>query len=232
MENQPILDANRAFNALDHHGFVAVPSALSEGECIGLRHLYEEEKLFRSKINMQRYRFGMGEYKYFSYPLPPLIQSLREAFYRSLVPIANEWMERLGVDIHYPNELPDFLSDCHARGQRRPTPLILRYTEGGYNTLHQDIYGEVFFPFQVVFMLTQSENDYVGGQLVFVEQLPRAQSRAEVVSPAQGDAVIFTTNFRPVMGSRGYYRTKMKHGVSTVKEGIRYTLGLIFHDAA
>jgi len=232
MEKNIKLDGDHALKTLDSHGFSLVPSVLSEKECIGITDLYEEEKLFRSTINMQRYRFGMGEYKYFSYPLPPLIQSLREGFYRQLAPIANEWMNRLGVDLRYPHELRDFLSLCHSKEQQRSTPLILRYTEGGYNTLHQDIYGEVFFPFQVVFMLKQRGNDYQGGELVFVEQLPRAQSRAEVVTPLQGDAVIFTTNFRPVKGSRGYYRARMKHGVSPVKEGIRYTLGLIFHDAA
>jgi hypothetical protein len=174
----------------------------------------------------------MGEYKYFSYPLPILVRSLRERFYTPLVPVANEWMERLGIENRYPGELNEFLSTCHSKSQMRPTPLVLRYESGGYNTLHQDIYGEIFFPFQVVFMLTQPGRDYEGGELVFVEQLPRAQSRAEVVIPQLGDAVIFTTNFRPVKGSRGYYRASMKHGVSPVKRGVRYTMGIIFHDAS
>ena len=180
---------------------------------------------------MQRYRFGSGEYKYFAYPLPAIIQQLREQMYPLLTPLANDWMQRLGVDLKYPSELETFLSQCHSKEQRRPTPLILRYEKGGYNTLHQDIYGEIFFPFQVVFMLNRPGTDYEGGELVFVEQVPRAQSRAEVIIPSVGDAIVFTTNFRPVKGSKGYYRTRMKHGVSPVKNGLRYTMGIIFHDA-
>ena len=180
---------------------------------------------------MQRYRFGMGEYKYFSYPLSPLIESLRRTFYPALVAIANDWMEKLNSDIRYPEDLDEFLSRCHSAGQRRPTPLILRYEAGGYNTLHQDLYGEVYFPFQAVVMLSRPGIDYQGGELVFVEQLPRAQSRAQVLSPAQGDAVVFTTNFRPVKGAKGFYRGRMKHGVSQVTSGVRYTTGTIFHDA-
>lgn len=217
---------------LDARGFAVIPSVLSENQCRQIKELYPAEKPFRSTINMQRYRFGMGEYKYFSYPLPGLVQALREEFYRPLVPVANEWMYRLGMDIRYPARLSEFLSVCHSHRQQRPTPLVLRYEHGGYNTLHQDIYGEIFFPFQAVFMLTQPGRDYEGGELVFVEQLPRAQSRAEVASPQLGDAVIFTTNFRPVRGTRGFYRAKMKHGVSPVKSGIRCTMGLIFHDAS
>jgi hypothetical protein len=180
---------------------------------------------------MQRYRFGKGEYKYFNYPLPPLIQALRERIYPHLAAVANEWMKFSGSAIQYPAELQQFLDHCHAHEQKRPTPLILRYNAGGYNTLHQDIYGEVFFPFQVVLMLKQPWKDFEGGELVFVEQVPRAQSRAVVLSPHLGDAIIFTTNFRPVQGVRGYYRSRMKHGVSTVTKGERVTLGIIFHDA-
>lgn len=218
--------------SLDAHGFAQAKNVLSRETCEGIVRLYNDEKLFRNTINMQRYRFGMGEYKYFSYPLPSMIQVLREGFYQPLVSIANDWMSRLSIDTIYPAELKKFLSLCHSKDQQRPTPLILHYETNGYNTLHQDIYGEVYFPFQVVFMLTESGKDFEGGELVFVEQLPRAQSRAEVVNPGQGDAVIFTTNFRPVKGAKGYYRAKMKHGVSRVKKGIRYTMGLIFHDAA
>jgi hypothetical protein len=218
--------------SLDRCGFAQITKVLSPEACERFIHFYSDEKLFRSTVNMERYRFGKGEYKYFSYPLPHLIQSLREDFYKPLVPVANDWMQRLGIDVTYPEELAEFLSICHSKNQQRPTPLMLRYEAGGYNTLHQDIYGEAYFPFQVVFMLAEPEKDYDGGELVFVEQLPRAQSRAEVVNPGLGDAVIFTTNFRPVKGSKGYYRAKMKHGVSPLKKGMRYTMGLIFHDAS
>jgi uncharacterized protein len=217
---------------VDGKGFVRLKEVLTPEFCERMISLYAEETLFRSTIDMQRYRFGLGEYKYFRYPLPGPLQSLREAFYPLLVPIANEWMSRLGIQTHYPQELNEFLATCHAKEQKRPTPLMLRYEAGGFNTLHQDIYGEVYFPFQIVFMLTQPGRDYEGGELVFVEQVPRAQSRAEVINPGIGDAVIFTTNFRPVKGSKGYYRAKMKHGVSPVKNGRRYSMGLIFHDAS
>lgn len=217
--------------SLDARGFVRIPSVLSEDDCSEMISLYSREQLFRSTIDMKRYRFGQGEYKYFNYPLPEIIQSVREGFYPELVPVANDWMNRLGEDANFPDTLGEFLARCHAKGQLRPTPLILRYEVGGYNTLHQDIYGDVFFPFQIVFMLTQPGKDYEGGELVFVEQLPRAQSRAEVILAEVGDAVIFTTNFRPVKGSRGFYRARMKHGVSSIKKGIRFTMGVIFHDA-
>jgi uncharacterized protein len=232
MEKIKITDWTKVRESLDGCGFASVKGVLTREACVGLIDHYSDEKLFRSTINMERYRFGRGEYKYFSYPLPHLIQSLRKDFYKPLVPIANDWMQRLGIDVAYPEDLAEFLSVCHAKDQIRPTPLMLRYEAGGYNTLHQDIYGEVYFPFQVVFMLSEPAKDYDGGELVFVEQLPRAQSRAEVVKPGLGDAVIFTTNFRPVRGSKGYYRARMKHGVSPVKEGMRYTMGLIFHDAS
>jgi uncharacterized protein len=224
-------DWMHARETLDGKGFVQLKEVLSPSDCEQVIDFYNEEQLFRSTINMQRYRFGLGEYKYFNYPLPDPLQPLREGFYSMLVSLANEWMSRLGISAHYPKDLTDFLGDCHAKNQVRPTPLMLRYGPGGFNTLHQDIYGEVYFPFQVVFMLTQPGKDYEGGELVFVEQLPRAQSRAEVMNPGLGDAVIFTTNFRPVKGSKGYYRAKVKHGVSLVKSGRRYTMGLIFHDA-
>lgn len=224
-------DRNAAQTALDRSGFVKIPSVLSEAECEGLKGLYDNTDMFRSTIDMQRYRFGLGEYKYLKYPLPPLIQELRTTFYSALVTVANDWMQHLGLDIRYPENLQAFLSLCHSKGQLRPTPLILRYETNGYNTLHQDIYGDVFFPFQVVFMLSAPGKDFEGGELVFVEQLPRAQSRVEVITMNQGDAIIFTTNFRPVKGTKGYYRARMKHGVSPVKRGLRYTMGLIFHDA-
>ena len=216
---------------LDRNGFAVIPSLLTPAECMRMSGLYDDEALFRATINMERYRFGRGEYRYFTYPLPAMLAAMRQDVYPELVPVANAWMGRLGIDRQYPDELRTFLSDCHAANQVRPTPLILRYEAGGFNTLHQDLYGDLFFPFQVVCMLSQPARDFEGGELVFVEQLPRAQSRAMVLSPSQGDAVVFTTNFRPVKGTRGYYRAKMKHGVSPVREGLRYTLGIIFHDA-
>jgi hypothetical protein len=217
--------------SLDSQGYARTGPMLSEDQCAGVINLYHRDELFRSTIDMERYRFGRGEYRYFAYPLPPIIQTLREEIYSHLAPVANNWMERLETDLRFPADHETFLSQCHSKHQSRPTPLILRYEEDGYNTLHQDIYGEVFFPFQVVFVLTQSGRDHEGGELVFVEQLPRAQSRVEVLSPMLGEAVVLTTNFRPVKGSKGYYRGKMKHGVSPVKKGLRYSMGIIFHDA-
>jgi uncharacterized protein len=231
MELITATDWNETKIALDRRGFFRISSVLSEEECEDVKGFYGHEELFRSTIDMQRYRFGMGEYKYLKYPLPPVIQRLRSNFYSALVPVANEWMQHLGLSIRYPDQLETFLSLCHSKDQQRPTPLILRYEADGYNTLHQDIYGEVFFPFQVVFMLSKPGIHFEGGELVFVEQLPRAQSRAEVITINQGDAIIFTTNFRPVKGMKGYYRASMRHGVSPVKSGLRYTMGLIFHDA-
>jgi uncharacterized protein len=214
--------------SLNGKGYATLKNALSPQQCIMLQHLYDDPECFRSIINMQRYRFGKGEYKYFNYPLPPLLQQLRTDFYSMLFPVANDWMQRLSLDVTFPDTHEKFLAACHSVGQTRPTPLILKYEAGGFNTLHQDLYGEIYFPFQVVFVLS---NTHQGGELVFVEQVPRAQSKAEVVNAGQGDAVIFTTNFRPVNGTRGYYKARMKHGVSEVKSGIRMALGLIFHDA-
>lgn len=217
--------------ALNQKGFAQIPELLSKQECNELKQLYPQP-IYRSIINMQRYRFGQGEYKYFSYPLPDIIQSLREGFYPKLVVIANQWSDLLGDDTNYPTSHSDFISVCHKHHQERPTPLILHYHQGGFNTLHQDLYGEVYFPFQVVITLSERGNDYEGGELVMTEQLPRAQSKANVLTPNLGDAIIFTTNFRPVKGIRGYYKSKMRHGVSDVKSGERYALGIIFHDAS
>jgi len=217
---------------LDEKGYTVVKNVLSQAECNHLQSFYADDGLFRSVINMQRYRFGKGEYKYLRYPLPPVVQSLRELFYRPLAGIANQWMEKLNLKSSYPAEHAEFISQCQESNQLRPTPLILRYEAGGFNTLHQDLYGDIYFPFQVVLVLTQRGKDHEGGELVFTEQLPRAQSRAEVVTSDQGDAVVFTTNFRPINGNRGYYRARVKHGVSPVKSGKRFALGIIFHDAA
>ena len=231
MKNLDELDPADTGAALDRYGYAHVPGVLSDADCQFLRTLYEDDTCFRSTINMERYRFGIGEYKYFAYPMPDLIVSLRKSFYPKLVPVANGWMEKLHSDIRYPTGLGKFIDLCHDRNQTRPTPLILKYQTGGYNTLHQDLYGDVFFPFQMVIMLTKPNEDFAGGEFVLVEQLPRAQSRVRVLSPDQGDAIIFTTNFRPVKGTRGYYKARMKHGVSTVTAGVRYTMGIIFHDA-
>lgn len=223
---------NEIMESLNTRGYAIIPEVLSKPECEHLRGFYDEDQLFRSVISMERYRFGKGEYKYFNYPLPPSIQVLREGLYQPLSTLANEWMQKLGVDMHYPEQHQQLLERCKAKNQHRPTPLILRYQHGGYNTLHQDLYGEVYFPFQVVFVLTQHGVDHEGGDFVLTEQLPRAQSKAEVIRPNQGDAVIITTNFRPVAGKNGFYKTRVKHGVSEVKHGQRFALGLIFHDAA
>ena len=225
------LDEIAVAESLNTKGYAVVKRVLSPIDSKNLWSQYQNEELYRSTIDMQRYRFGQGEYKYFNYPLPALIQTLRESDYPTLAIIANDWMTKLELPIRYGSEHHTFLKACAARGQSRPTPLILRYEKGGFNTLHQDIYGEIFFPFQVVFVLTQHGIDHEGGEFVLTEQIPRAQSRVHVLQPNQGDAVIFTTNFRPVKGTKGYYRANMKHGVSEVKSGIRYSLGIIFHDA-
>ena len=218
--------------SLNSKGYAVMENVLSAAECKHLAGLYDDNYLYRSVINMQRYRFGQGEYKYFNYPLPPTIQALREILYSPLATIANEWMQKLKATNHFPEKHPEFLRECQTKSQLRPTPLILRYESGGFNTLHQDMYGEIYFPFQVVFVLTQAGLDHEGGELVLTEQIPRAQSKVEVLQPNQGDAVIFTTNFRPIKGTKGHYRAKMKHGVSEIKKGVRYSLGIIFHDAA
>jgi hypothetical protein len=226
-----MLDWTKITTDLNNVGYAKIPNLLTADECRKLQSYYDDVKLYRSTINMQRYRFGKGEYKYFSYPLPSVIQSLRETTYEPLASIANDWMSKLRIDVIYPKDHKSFISQCHAKNQLRPTPLILKYETDGFNTLHQDLYGEIYFPFQVVIVLTQKGRDHEGGELVFVEQLPRAQSKAEVISPDQGDAIIFTTNFRPVKGSTGFYRAKMKHGISPLKSGQRFALGIIFHDA-
>lgn len=189
-----------------------------------------ETERFRSRIDMARYRFGRGEYQYFAYPLPESVQRLRESLYIQLAPVANEWMSALKLPEDFPAGLDSFLKHCHARGQKRPTPLLLRYKTGDFNCLHQDVYGEVVFPFQVVIGLSRPGEEYSGGELLLVEQQPRAQSRGHSILLQQGEAVVITTRYRPVKGARGYYRTNLRHGVSPVLSGERYTLGIIFHD--
>lgn len=216
---------------LDERGYAVIPRLLLPEECAAIIGTYQEESRFRNTINMARHRFGIGEYKYYQAPLPELLQQLRKGFYPELALTANRWLERLGSEERYPARLDDFLAVCHAQGQRRSTPLILKYEEGGYNCLHQDLYGDVFFPFQVVFVLNEREADYTGGEFLLVEQRPRAQSRGHVITLEQGSGLIFPTHHRPVMGTRGYYRTMLRHGVSTITSGTRYSLGIIFHDA-
>ncbi|MCY9691370.1 2OG-Fe(II) oxygenase [Paenibacillus alginolyticus] len=225
------LDWNFIQQSLDEHGYAKLPGLLSHTECKEIISTYEEEGNFRATIDMARYRFGIGEYKYYNAPLPFMLQQLREGLYPELAITANRWLEQLGHNASYPATSAEFLEQCHQEGQNRPTPLILKYEAGGYNCLHQDLYGEVFFPFQVVFALNQREVDFTGGELLLVEQRPRAQSRGHVITLKQGEGLIFPTNHRPVLGTRGYYRTTLRHGVSTVTTGTRYSLGIIFHDA-
>ncbi len=226
------MDWELIYHELSAKGYAILPNVLSKMECEYFQNLYDDDSLYRSTINMERYRFGKGEYKYFTYPLPLKIQSMREEFYQPLASLANEWNSQLELKETFPTEHHKLISICKEHGQMRPTPLILRYEKGGFNTLHQDLYGKVYFPFQVLFPLSQCGVDFEGGEFVMTEQLPRAQSRAHVIKPNQGDALIFTTNYRPVTGTRGYYRARMKHGVSEVTNGKRFAMGIIFHDAA
>lgn len=216
---------------LREHAYGRAGIVLDAGQCAELRGLYAGSGSFRTRIDMARYRFGKGEYQYFCYPLPAVVQQLRECFYAQLAPIAERWMADLRSPETYPPGLDLFLARSHAAGQTRPTPLMLRYVAGNYNCLHQDLYGAVVFPFQVVIGLSAPDQDYTGGELMLVEQQPRAQSKGTVIPLRQGEAVVITTRYRPAQGSRGFHRVNVKHGVSTVLSGERYTLGLIFHDA-
>ena len=216
---------------LDERGSAVVERLLSPAQCRALAALYEEERPFRSRVVMARHGFGRGEYKYFDYPLPDLLAQRRTALYPRLAEIANGWNAVLGSKARFPPEHKAYLKRCHAAGQRRPTPLILKYEEGDYNCLHQDLYGEHVFPLQLTILLSAPGSDFTGGEFVMTEQRPRMQSRVEVVPLARGDAVIFPVNHRPVQGTRGIYRVNLRHGVSRVRSGHRATLGIIFHDA-
>ncbi len=217
--------------ALDSHGYAIADQLLSREDCRALAQYYATDSLFRSRILMARHSFGVGEYKYFAYPLPDLIATMRTAFYERLQPIANRWNEVMGLNQRFPAPHSRFIEQCHAAGQTRPTPLLLQYQPGDYNCLHQDLYGEQIFPLQVAILLSEPGADFTGGEFVLTEQRPRMQSRVEVVPIRQGDAVIFPVHHRPVQGSRTSYRVNMRHGVSTVRLGQRHTLGIIFHDA-
>jgi len=225
------LDRDRLARDLDGNGAAVLEHLLSPPECRALTELYANDACFRSRVVMARHGFGRGEYKYFAYPLPDLIGALRTALYPELEPIANRWNDAMAIDIQYPEQHADFLKRCHDAGQEKPTPLLLKYSEGDYNCLHQDLYGEHVFPIQVAILLSEPGKDFTGGEFVLTEQRPRMQSRAEVVSLRQGDAVAFAVHHRPVKGSRGFYRVNMRHGLSRLRSGHRYTLGIIFHDA-
>jgi hypothetical protein len=216
---------------LDAHGCATTAALLTPEQCAALADAYSSDELFRSRVIMARHGFGRGEYKYFAYPLPEPILTLRTALYPALAQIANRWNEAMGVAARYPRQHHEFLQRCHQAGQVRPTPLLLRYGTGDYNCLHQDLYGEHVFPLQVTILLSQPEADFTGGEFVLTEQRPRMQSRAEVVPLARGEGVIFPVHHRPVRGTRGIYRVNMRHGVSRLRSGQRHTAGIIFHDA-
>ena len=215
---------------LNAHGCAVIPELLKRSDCLALRDLYPHGDLFRSRIVMARHGFGKGEYKYFRYPLPEKVAELRTELYPHLAGIANRWSEMLGAEERYPSEHAGYLQRCHEAGQTNPTPLLLAYTAGDYNCLHQDLYGDLVFPLQVAVLLSQP-GDFTGGEFLLTEQRPRMQSRAEVVPLGTGDAVVFPVHHRPVRGGRGVYRVNMRHGVSRIRSGNRHTLGIIFHDA-
>jgi uncharacterized protein len=222
---------DRIAEDLDRYGCALTGPVLGTAERTSLAALYARDENFRSRVVMRRHGFGSGEYKYFSYPLPGLIGALRAAFYPCLAPIANRWNEKMGLQPRYPADHEAFLRKCHAVGQSRPTPLLLKYVTGDFNCLHQDLYGELAFPLQATFLLSCPGRDFTGGEFLLTEQRPRMQSRAEVVSLSEGEGVIFAVHQRPVEGARGHYRVNLRHGVSRLRSGERYTLGVIFHDA-
>ena len=217
---------------LDAYGCAVAPKLLTPEECRALAALYADDSRFRSRVVMAAHGFGRGEYKYFADPLPDLIVALRPGLYRRLAPVADRWNAAMGIDVRYPAEHEAFRARCHAAGQTKPTPLLLRYGPGDFNCLHQDVYGQHLFPLQVAILLSEPGRDFTGGEFVLTEQRPRMQSRAEVVSLSHGDGAIFAVRERPAQGTRGAYRVNMRHGVSRIKSGERFTLGVIFHDAA
>ena len=224
-------DWQKIADELDQFGTATLDQLFSKDQCSEIVGLYDASDAFRSTISMARHGFGRGEYKYFANPLPEIIGASRKELYGRLSPIANRWSERLRSAMEYPSNHDEYLAMCHAAGQTRPTPLILQYVEGDYNCLHQDLYGDLAFPLQVAVLLSQPGENFMGGEFVLTEQRPRMQSRAEVVPLRRGDAVIFAVNDRPICGTRGDYKAKMRHGVSRLRSGKRHTLGIIFHDA-
>ena len=226
------IDWARVSSELDSHGNAVIERLSSASQCDDLVALYAREDRFRSRVVMARHGFGRGEYKYFDYPLPEPLAELRSALYPQLAVLANRWHKALGIKARFPEKHAQFIKRCHAAGQRKPTPLLLQYGAGDYNCLHQDLYGEHVFPLQLTILLSEPGRDFTGGEFVLSEQRPRMQSRAEVVALAKGDAVVFAVRHRPVQGTRGVYRVNLRHGVSRVRSGQRYTAGIIFHDAA
>jgi hypothetical protein len=225
------IDWTAASNALDAHGCALLPALLSAKECASLIAAWDQRERFRTEVVMARHGYGRGAYRYFDHPLPDRVGGLRAALYPPLAAIANIWSEALGAEARYPADHDSFLARCHAAGQTRPTPLLLRYEAGDWNALHQDVYGDHVFPLQVAVLLSEPDADFTGGEFVLAEQRPRMQSRPEVVPLRRGDAVVFPVRERPVRGSRGWHRRSMRHGVSRVRSGLRFTLGIIFHDA-
>jgi uncharacterized protein len=224
------LNWNKAALDLDEDGCAVIRQMASNDECDAIAGLYDEHEIFRSRVIMARHGFGKGEYKYFGYPLPEIVREIRTHTWRHLVPIANRWNDAIGIDVRYPSEHDEFIQRCHDAGQCQPTPLMLDYSAGDYNCLHQDLYGQHVFPLQLAILLSQPQKDFIGGEFVMTEQRPRMQSRPQVVPISKGDAVIFAVHQRPVQGTRGYYRVTMRHGVSRLSSGHRRTLGIIFHD--
>ena len=225
------LDWTQIGQSLDDQGSALLQGLLTPEECLAVAALYPKDSMFRSRVVMGRHGFGRGEYKYFNYPLPDVVQSLRVSLYSRLASVGNRWNTSMGIDIRYPDQHADFVWRCHEAGQQRPTPLLLQYGAGDYNCLHQDLYGEHVFPIQVAILLSEPGRDFTGGEFVLTEQRPRMQSRPEVVPLRQGDAVGFAVHHRPVQGTRGFYRVNLRHGVSRLRSGRRHTLGIIFHDA-
>lgn len=232
VQTAPALEWDRIATDLDEYGATLTGPLIDRETCRALRSLYVEDRHFRSRIVMQRHGFGSGEYKYFADPLPEPIGALREMFYENLAPIADRWNVRMGIDRRYPARLVDFLAECHADGQTKPTPLLLKYGAGDFNCLHQDVYGRHLFPIQLVILLSEPGEEFSGGEFVLTEQRPRMQSRAEVLPLRMGEGALFAVNDRPKAGTRGDYRVKMRHGVSRIRAGERFTTGIIFHDAA
>ena len=230
-ERVEAVDWERVSGEVDAEGSAVIRGVLTPDECDEVRGLYDEEELFRSRVVMERHGFGRGEYRYFRYPLPDLIGDLRTSIYPHLAPIANRWNEAMGVDASFPATHAEYIRRCHEADQDKPTPLILKYGTGDYNCLHQDLYGEHVFPLQIAVLLSEPEKDFTGGEFVMTEQRPRMQSRPMVVSLRKGDGVVFAVRHRPVQGKKSVYRVNLRHGVSRVRSGSRYTLGIIFHDA-
>jgi uncharacterized protein len=225
------LDWNAIRTSLDDRGYATTSALLTPSECRELIALYDQREVFRNRVVMERFGYGLGEYKYFAAPLPAIVAAMRSVFYERLAPIASAWMRALRLGEGFPDALNSFVEICQRAGQSKPTPLMLRYDAGGYNCMHQDLYGEVYFPIQMTFVLSRREADFSGGEFLLTEQRPRAQSRGEAITLERGEAIIFATRWRPVQGTRGHYRVNVRHGVSRLKTGQRFSLGIIFHDA-